>query len=312
MRKINEQVIEKMVKDFLNGILNPLLDLLQHDDTLDLEIRENYMNIYYRGGSLFKLMPENKIFKTVFNLNYYNIENEIDDSDTEINIEVIYISDSESCKEFVNIIKNRKQVMDRWFSNHPKLEREFQQIIARENNLSQKSNFYICDIEVTDQSSSSRFDMTLIQRPDRSPYSKLKLYVAELKYGDSAIKEKSGIVDHYVKTTKIPLSELKSMRESALLILNFKKEMKLIKLNKNHKDLTMSFEENSDNRLSLIYYIAGYAKKHKQKLINCFLEIKEISLQQKGEVQIDVYLFNPFMAGYLMYDDAVYTLDEFL
>ena len=35
-------------KDLLDGDLENCLDYVRTDDTLDLEIRENYINIYYR------------------------------------------------------------------------------------------------------------------------------------------------------------------------------------------------------------------------------------------------------------------------
>ena len=53
--------------------------------------------------------------------------------------------------------------MDKWFHEHPKYEREFQQIILRENNnsgkISRATDYYIVDIEYQDTENSSRFDM---------------------------------------------------------------------------------------------------------------------------------------------------------
>lgn len=44
--------------------------------------------------------------------------------------------------------------MDWWFHKHPKYEREFQQVIARENNnhgkISNGTDYYIADIEFAD------------------------------------------------------------------------------------------------------------------------------------------------------------------
>jgi len=37
------------------GWLHPLLDRVKADRTLCLEIREDYVNIYYRGGNLLKV-----------------------------------------------------------------------------------------------------------------------------------------------------------------------------------------------------------------------------------------------------------------
>ena len=47
-RGIAPQFIEALT----HGILLPILDRLRHDDTLSLEIRNGYVDIYYRGGRL--------------------------------------------------------------------------------------------------------------------------------------------------------------------------------------------------------------------------------------------------------------------
>ena len=48
---------EEMFKDFQEGgPLHELLTYVQNDDTLDLEFRGDHAaNIYYRGGSLFRI-----------------------------------------------------------------------------------------------------------------------------------------------------------------------------------------------------------------------------------------------------------------
>lgn len=38
-----------------NGILHPLLERVKQDHTLMLSIRKDYINIYYRGGSILKV-----------------------------------------------------------------------------------------------------------------------------------------------------------------------------------------------------------------------------------------------------------------
>ncbi|MDR0498152.1 MAG: hypothetical protein LBH03_00260 [Holophagales bacterium] len=43
------------MNDLQNGILFPLLDRVRRDDTLMLAIRENYINVYYRGGNIIRL-----------------------------------------------------------------------------------------------------------------------------------------------------------------------------------------------------------------------------------------------------------------
>ena len=42
----------EFVEQFNSGVLRPILQRVQHDDTLSLEIRNGYVDIYYRGGRL--------------------------------------------------------------------------------------------------------------------------------------------------------------------------------------------------------------------------------------------------------------------
>ena len=65
------------------GKLSPLLTRIKEDDTLLLAIRDNYVNIYYRGGSLFKIevvsgpsaaFPDSQsIYRVKFDMNYIRV-----------------------------------------------------------------------------------------------------------------------------------------------------------------------------------------------------------------------------------------------
>ena len=57
----------KFLKSFTEGKLKGLLDLVKKDDDLVFQIRNNYVNIYYKGGNIAKIESENSI---QFNENY--------------------------------------------------------------------------------------------------------------------------------------------------------------------------------------------------------------------------------------------------
>jgi hypothetical protein len=54
------------------GILKPILKRVQADNTLDLEIWEGYINIYYRGGNILWIneLIKGQGFEFKFNSNY--------------------------------------------------------------------------------------------------------------------------------------------------------------------------------------------------------------------------------------------------
>lgn len=64
------QISEKMLNAFLSGELSSLLEAVKKDDTLDLELRGDSVNIYYRGGSIFKIEEINNSFSISFDTNY--------------------------------------------------------------------------------------------------------------------------------------------------------------------------------------------------------------------------------------------------
>ena len=95
-----------------------------------------------------------------------------------------------------------KQAMDRWFAQHPKYEREFQQLVERDNNrhgeISHATDYYIVDTELVYED--ARFDMVAVHWPSigvvRKNLHAPKLVFIEMKYGDGALSSTAGLMDH--------------------------------------------------------------------------------------------------------------------
>ena len=191
MRKISQQFID----DLNNNELKPFLDNVKVDDALCLEIRKNYINIYYRGGNLFKITPsKGKGYKVFFDTGYSKEHRE--------QIESI---DPYDCEKWIANAPLLKAEMDRYLSSHPKLEREFQQLIERENNTSSiaaGTDYFIADIEYANRANGSRFDMLAVKWRscgkgiDRQDPKKATLAFIEVKYGDKALKNDAGLGKH--------------------------------------------------------------------------------------------------------------------
>lgn len=106
------KISEDMMTAFLEGKLNPLLEAVKSDDTLDLELRGDSVNIYYRGGSIFRVSENNGDYIIHFDTNYCTSRSAKLDADPCVDIAV---------KE----LPFYKQAMDWWFHENPKYEREF-------------------------------------------------------------------------------------------------------------------------------------------------------------------------------------------
>lgn len=193
MRQLSNTFLDSLLKNYeLRGLLN----YVKSDNTLDIEIRENYINIYYRGGSALKItqVDENK-FDFHFDENYFKTIASLSD------ITAPVINSETDWKDYFPHIK---QAMDFWFTANPKEEREFQQLVVRENNYSSiasSTDYFILDIEY-DNHKNARFDMVAIEWKSDASSRKLqkgykpRLTIIEMKYGDGAFKGSAGIIKH--------------------------------------------------------------------------------------------------------------------
>ncbi len=179
------------------GSLNPVLKLVHKDQTLCLEIRENYVNIYYRGGNILRIDKNGSNYNYVFNSDYFV-------HDRFLMPPQPVLPTSGPITAYLELIPILKQEMDRWFVENPKLEREVQQMILRDNNIDRLANdtdYYISDIEYANTENGSRFDIVglkwISDRVKRRDRKQLSLSLMELKYGDDSLTKESGIVKHF-------------------------------------------------------------------------------------------------------------------
>ena len=56
MRAITDN---KFLKSLENGLLRNITDYVKEHNDLDLQIRDNYINIYYKGGNILRIKSPN-------------------------------------------------------------------------------------------------------------------------------------------------------------------------------------------------------------------------------------------------------------
>ena len=216
--KTTRALKENFMSDLRKGKLEKLLERVKDDDTLCLELRGDRIIIYYRGGALYtiKEISDNE-YEISYNKNYI-LEENIDRKKADYEI-------IPSIEQAIKDIPQHKETMDFYFAKYPKLEREFQQLILRENNNSGKvtdaTDYYILDIEYAFSGNNSdenvinaRYDMLGVIWPSdgiqRKNTNNLRLSFIEIKYGDGSIDSgsdvsKAGIHKHindYIKFRK--------------------------------------------------------------------------------------------------------------
>ncbi len=203
---------EEFLKSLEGGILAGIRRLVLADATLSPFIRSGYVNIYYRGGNILRI----KELSGVGYEFYFNPKYEETNSETALPslarpnwsaLEAVKIVKSvEDADVWLSQIPLLKQCMDMWFGQHPKDEREFQQVAARVNNSSKHTDYFIVDIEYTSSDTRElRADMLALFWPRtveaRKAGSGFKpvLTVVEVKIRDHALAGDAGLVDHVEK-----------------------------------------------------------------------------------------------------------------
>ena len=199
------------IADLKNGLLKPLLLLVKADNTLMLAIRDNYINIYYRGGNLLKLTCKGDgQYKAEFNWQYAeNWPLEVNSflfAKDEITILKERLSKNgiletaEQVKLWLAAFPRLKQIMDIWLAKYDKSEREFQQLVVRENNYSSLANqtdYFIVDIEAAYPG--ARFDLLAAKWPATQRARRndqVNLAFIEMKYGEKSLTGGAGLTKH--------------------------------------------------------------------------------------------------------------------
>lgn len=282
------------------GFLQPVLDLVKADSTLCLEIRQKNVNIYYRGGNILKIREKRDSFGAWFDTKYFNHLTKFPKKLPAL------LAGPADVKKWIDALPILKHSMDLWFGKNPKDEREFQQLMVRENNFgnsAKSTDYFICDIEYTNQETNGRFDLIAAHWPSTSKGRKnnknLGLAIMEMKYLDKALTGNAGLEKH-IKDANDFLGNgdnLKNLKEEMLTVFNQKWELGLI----NNKKPIDSF---ADDKPEYILVLVN----HDPAASKLRAELKTVPPCPLIKHKVAVSNF----MGYGLYDESIYPLDDFL
>ncbi len=211
-------ISDKFIAEFLKGKLTNILNYVKSDDDLALEIRDGYVNIYYKGGNLLKIIKSEKgTISFDFDTKYCADKDAIDEIKG-------YKKKKDFCDEHLNFMKKQ---MDSWIAKNP-AERIFQHELL----LNCKNE--IVDIEYQvggNKKGSFRIDMILVNDGH--------VVLVENKSGTGAIssrpgngknkEQKAGIRKHYIDFLKMTTGKNKEdLVDSINSIISNKYDLKLI------------------------------------------------------------------------------------
>jgi len=168
MRKLSATFINSLKSGFLAGITKKVIA----DSDLTLEIRDNYINIYYKGNSLLKLTESTHGRYKV------DIHEKFRDG---LDIPLDFI-DQETTARFLNNIPLLKENVIR-YGKHS-LEIEYEQMVIRANNFEPRNNseYFIIDRQYV--VGKQRFDLAGIfwDRKSRRKGQEVALCFIEVKF----------------------------------------------------------------------------------------------------------------------------------
>ena len=286
MRTLNDVFL----KDLKEGKLFPLTDAIKSDSSLCLELRGDYVNVYYRGGNLIKVTQTGNEYKFFFDENYFEAGEQITLPD-----------EHEGVDAWLVVLPKLKHALDRWLGKRHRDEREFQQILLRDNNfgrIARSTDYYICDVEY--QIECGRFDLIAVHWPSnpitRKQPNDRRLVFIEMKYGDGALEGDAGLHKH-IEDVYSYLSDqtVNSLKQEMVGIFNQKRTLGLIDCGKD-----LSTFSNEKPILLLVFANHDPGKSKLRDVLGCLRESPHAEL----------YVATASFMGYGLYEQGVHKIDE--
>jgi hypothetical protein len=305
---------QSFLDDLKDGILQPLLERVQQDETLMLALREKYINIYYRGGVLFEIKAgapsrpnsdEQPTYQAKFDENYNR-------NGGKLPVSIPFpISSSADAGKLAASVAELKFVMDRFLLKGGKPEREFQQLVARENNrsrISKYTDYFVIDIEIAGILPRTRFDMLAARwiEPNGRQTGRLVPVLIEMKYGIDALGGRSGLESHLAQARSVTSDKvawhhlIKDLEEQ----LNQLDSLKLLNYNRGVRVKRLEIDR---DKPEVVFLLANYNPASSK--LKTFLDAVPENEEQRAD--FNLLFFTSCFAGYGMYHESMLELGEF-
>lgn len=298
MRALNERIFEELK----SGRLKPFADAVRTDTSLCMELRGDYVNIYYRGGNLIELRQRKDDITAFFDKKYFRHRGTIEVPEAVENLPRV-IHNDEDVDRWLEASPVLKKAIDRTLSTRKKDEREFQQRILRDNNfgsIARSTDYYICDIEY--QSDFGRFDMIAVRWPSLPAVRKSGwahgLALIEVKHGDNALEGSAGLHKHIADINKFSSPESKNLdriKTDMVAVFNQKRALGLL-------DCGKDLESFNDDKPELILAFVNHDP-DKSKL-------RELLDSCPESPHVDLRIATASFLGYGLFDQGIHGLED--
>jgi hypothetical protein len=306
--------MRQLSKDFLNdlkeGLLKPVLMQVKQDETLMLALRGNYVNVYYRGGNLLQITASGandvgRTYSAGFNPDYDKTGKHLPDLPK-------ILGQRAQVQAWVDAFPALKRIMDLHFVDQSKAEREFQQLVARENSRSPISNeteYFITDIEFA-PNVGARFDMLALRwlAADKKRGSNAcRATLIEVKYGDKALRGKAGLLEHLRDISGFLANDgnCVDLRNTITGQFSQLNELGLLRFNAPKEGLGVVVTQ---EKPELVFLLANHNPR--SRTLNDILNDPEMDSYAQS-LLFDLRFFVASFAGYGMHFDCMLSLAKF-
>ena len=305
MRALSQTFMANLLNQ--DGLLRPILERVKQDHTLMLSIREDYVNIYYRGGNILRVKEQHNGSYGAF------FDNEYNKSGLPCPVLPGTIEIQNLARTWVDSFQALKGIMDIYFSENSKPEREFQQLVARENNFSSianQSEYFISDIEFADSYFGARFDLLALRwlASQRKNPSNCRPALIEMKYGDGALSGNAGVLKHLRDINELISNRVKYEALIEMMEMQFNQldELGLITFNRvaNWTKIKMD----SDLKPEIIFLFANHNPRSSK--LSTILNNPEIE-EYDHSSNFDLKFYVSSFSGYALHADSAVTLSQF-
>ena len=275
------------LEDLKDGCLSGLREMVVSDPSLCLELRGSAIHVYYRGGRLMAVERKRDGFFG-FDSDYLKGDKGVD------------LDPNDICA-WLSAVPKLKHTIDLHLGTQAKDEREFQQVLLRENNfgrIAQSTDYYVCDIEYA-ASGYGRFDLVAVHWPTtkRQQTTDRRLVFIEMKYGDTALGGKSGIGAHIEAVNCfLDTGRVTSFKDDMKEVFNQKRRLGLMRCDK----CLTSF---SDEPPIFLLVFAN----HQPRSSTLAGELRGLPTSNS---RVEVRVATASFMGYGLYDQATHTLKE--
>ena len=302
---LQEELFQRLIKLDEHDELNLIWNVVISDDTLCPLLKDEKVDVYYRGFKAFSFSLDGVI------RNLLEFENDLYEYD---------IPEKLSALDFMKYLPYMKQGIDLWHGKKSMClyEREFSQMIMRENNshyAGNQSDYFIIDMYYQYKKFEALPDLVgLILERGKRRQPTFRLSIIEVKYMDITFTGVAGIrshIDDYMNliNDKKMLEEMK--RDISEMFFQSKKLGLLPGLKNQYERIEIS-DERPELLLAFVSRNTNNGKNKRAEKVESLRSILEKAIEDYGEYADDIYIAGTAELGFGLYADRKKSIKDFL